>query len=158
MAYNYFPTSYQPMMYQNPMGQPQVQQMQQQPQQNQQPLQNNNIVWVSGETGAKSYLLTPNTTLPLWDSERQTIYLKSTDASGMPSMKILDYVIRDTTQPQAVSMVTQHSETSIPSPDFVTHDELKELEERIAKRLEQFKPSEQRPRRKLKEHSEGDDK
>jgi len=39
----------------------------------------------------------------LWDSEAQVIYLKSADASGMPSMKIIDYTIRNaapTTQQQ----------------------------------------------------------
>lgn len=55
----------------------------------------NNIIWVSGEAGAKAYLVAPNSTVQLWDSERQTIYLKSADASGMPSIKVLDYTIRE---------------------------------------------------------------
>ena len=57
----------------------------------------NNIIWVSGEAGAKAYLVAPNTTVQLWDSEAQVIYLKSADGSGMPSMKIIDYTIRDAT-------------------------------------------------------------
>ena len=57
---------------------------------------NNSIIWVQGEAGAKSYLVAPNTTVQLWDSESQTIYLKSADASGMPTIKILDYTIRNT--------------------------------------------------------------
>ena len=56
-----------------------------------------NLIWVQGEAGAKSYLVAPNTTVQLWDSERQTIYLKSADASGMPSIKTLDYTIREST-------------------------------------------------------------
>ena len=59
----------------------------------------NSIIWVQGEAGAKSYLVAPNTTVQLWDSEAQVIYLKSADASGMPSIKTLDYTIRDTQQP-----------------------------------------------------------
>lgn len=55
----------------------------------------NGIIWVQGESGAKSYLVAPNCTVQLWDSESQTIYIKSADASGMPSIKILDYTIRD---------------------------------------------------------------
>ena len=78
--YNGFPATYQP-VYQLP----QTQQT-----------QNNGIIWVQGEAGAKSYLVAPNTTVQLWDSESQTIFLKSADASGMPSMKILDYTIRET--------------------------------------------------------------
>lgn len=89
MAYNNgFPATYQPMYYQ-PQYQPQI------PQQPAQ--QNNGIIWVQGEAGAKSYLVAPNTTVQLWDSESQCIYLKSADASGMPSMKILDYTIRNQT-------------------------------------------------------------
>lgn len=68
----------------------------------------NSIIWVQGEAGAKSYLVAPNSTVQLWDSESQTIYLKSADASGMPSMRILDYKIRESTQaPEAkVNYVT----------------------------------------------------
>ena len=81
MAYNNgFPASYQYF--------PQYQQTYQ---------QNNGIIWVQGEAGAKSYLVAPNTTVQLWDSEAQTIYLKSADASGMPSIKTLDYTIRENT-------------------------------------------------------------
>ena len=52
------------------------------------------ITWVQGEAGAKSYLVAPNCTVQLWDSERPTIYLKSADGSGMPSMRVLDYTER----------------------------------------------------------------
>lgn len=104
MAYynNGFPATYQPMFYQ-----PQYQQTQYQPQQNQQvapqqmpsqPQQpmNSSIIWVSGEAGAKAYLVAPNTTVQLWDSETQRIFLKSADATGMPTMKVLTYTIEDT--------------------------------------------------------------
>ena len=85
--YPYLSTSYAPQF------------MYQQPQQTQP--NNNGIIWVQGEAGAKSYMVAPNTTVQLWDSEAQTIYLKSADASGMPSMKVLDYTIRNNQlQPQ----------------------------------------------------------
>lgn len=92
MAYNGFPATYQPMYY------PQYQTPQYT---QQQPTQNTSIIWVSGEAGAKAYLTAPNTTVQLWDSESQTIYLKSADASGMPSIKILDYTIRGQTPTSA---------------------------------------------------------
>ena len=86
MAFNNgFPIGYQPAQIYYPP------QQVQQPQ----PQQNNGIIWVQGEAGAKSYLVAPNTTVQLWDSESQVIYLKSADASGMPSIKVLDYTIRD---------------------------------------------------------------
>ena len=56
------------------------------PQQNVAPVQQNNngIIWIQGENAAKSYLVAPNTTVLLMDSESQRFYLKSYDASGMP--------------------------------------------------------------------------
>ena len=84
--------------YQQPMPQP-VQQMQptQMSVTNQQT--NNGLVWVQGEAGAKAYLVAPNTTVTLWDSENQTIYIKSADASGIPSMRTLDWKERNATPP-----------------------------------------------------------
>lgn len=113
MAYNnMFPMNYPAMQYpQMPMQAPQPQQA------------NNGIIWIQGEAGAKSYLISPNTTVPLWDSESQTIYLKSADASGMPTMKILDYTIREQNN-QPTSALMQSS-------DYVTHDELSDFEKRI---------------------------
>lgn len=97
MAYNpIFPVNYQPQQMYYPQA----------AQQNQQ--NNNGIIWVQGIEAAKSYLVAPNTTVQLWDSESQSIYLKSADASGMPSMKIIDYKIRENTPQESVR--TPHSE------------------------------------------------
>ena len=93
MAYNYFPAGYQP--YYPTQNNAYPTQMNVAPTQPTQQQINSNLIWVQGEAGAKSYLVAPNNTVQLWDSERQTIYLKSADASGMPSMKVLDYTIRD---------------------------------------------------------------
>lgn len=91
MAYNnYFPMGYQQYYpQQNNM----MQQNTQAPQQNNY-APNQNLIWVQGEAGAKSYLVAPNSTVTLWDTESETIYIKSADASGMPNMKVLDYKIR----------------------------------------------------------------
>lgn len=129
MAYNNgFPMGYQPLYYpqqfqpQQPMmANPQPQQTQQQPAQ--QPM-NNGIIWVQGEAGAKSYLVAPNTTVQLWDSENQVIYLKSADASGMPSIKTLDYTIREMKQSHAPTMVTQATE-------YATREDLEALRTEI---------------------------
>ena len=85
---------------------------------------NNGIIWVQGEAGAKSYLVAPNTTVQLWDSEAQTIYLKSADASGMPSIKTLDYTIRDCAQAEI-----RHE--NVPKVEFVTRDEFEALKRQI---------------------------
>ena len=52
------------------------------------------MIWVQGETGAKSYMVASGNTVPLWDSENQTVYIKSVEAAGMPWMRILDYTER----------------------------------------------------------------
>ena len=77
--------------YQYSFGVPgQMNQFQQQPvqipaQPVQQPQQNNSgILRVSGEVGAKSYLVAPGTSVLLMDSESEKFYIKSTDVSGMP--------------------------------------------------------------------------
>lgn len=122
MAYNnFFPTSYQP--YQMP-------QMSQMPQQVQQPQQNSGIIWVLGEAGAKSYLVAPNTTVSLWDSESQTIYLKSADASGMPSIKILDYTIRDA--------APQHQAPISNQVDYATKEDVGVLQSEVNKLREEM--------------------
>lgn len=89
---------------------------------------NGGILWVQGEAGAKSYLVAPNTTVQLWDSENQTIYLKSADASGMPSMKVLDYTIRETAQNGSNSL---SSGTGDKSSVYATKDEFKSLSDQL---------------------------
>lgn len=125
MAYNGFPATYQPMFYQ-PQYQPQFQQ--------QTPTQaptapQNNVIWVQGEAAARGYLMAPNTTLPLWDSESNTIFLKTTDAAGMPSMKVLDYTIRDTTPANAP--VAASAAPGNNSPAYATKADVDALTARI---------------------------
>lgn len=75
--------------------------------------QNSGIIWVSGEAGAKAYLVAPNTTVALYDSEAQTIYLKSADASGMPTIKTLDYTIRENAQKPAYNAVAPETDNYV---------------------------------------------
>ena len=56
-----------------------------------QPQVNQGLLWVSGEIGAKSYLVAPNSTVLLMDSDAQRFYLKSADNAGMPSLRIFEY-------------------------------------------------------------------
>ena len=121
MAYNGgFPATYQPLYYQ-PQYQPVVQQSQAQ--------QNNGIIWVQGEAGAKSYLVAPNTTVQLWDSETQRIFLKSADASGMPSMKILEYTICN--QAPQNAPLKAPSADPIANSDYATKAEFAALQDEI---------------------------
>ena len=90
--------------------------------------QQNGIIWVSGEAGAKAYLVAPNNTVQLWDSEAQTIYLKSADASGMPSIKVLDYTIRETAQNGANKPPVVSDKEML---NFATKDEIKAISDEI---------------------------
>lgn len=70
---------------------PQYPQNYQQAPQTQTMAQNNNhaggITWVNGIEGAKAYQLAPNTTALLMDSEGSRFYIKTTDTSGMPTIR-----------------------------------------------------------------------
>ena len=121
MAYNnIFPMTYQPQQ----MYYPQMQSQGQQQTQN-----GNNLIWVSGEAGAKAYLVAPNTTVTLWDSEAQVIYLKSADATGMPSMKIIDYTIRNNTPQETVS--DRHNEFAMKVDVESVRKDILALRERV---------------------------
>ena len=121
MAYNNFgfPVNYQPMqMYQQPM----AQQMPQ-PQQN-----TSGLIWVQGEGAAKSYLVAPNTTVALFDNESQTIYIKSADASGMPSIKVLDYTMRDSVSQRQIGN----------NADYATKEEVSALKAQLDELVAKF--------------------
>lgn len=52
--------------------------------------------WIQGgEETARNWYINPGTTVALWDSDEQVIYLKSADQTGRPTLKILDYTIRE---------------------------------------------------------------
>lgn len=80
--------------------------------------QQNALIWVQGFEAAKSYMVAPNNTVTLWDTERQSIYLKSADAVGMPTMRILDYTFRE-------------AATEQPHGDFVTKDDILSIQKQI---------------------------
>ena len=91
--YNGFPATYQ-QLYQPPQYQaPQYQAPQQ-------ASGGVSIVQIQGEAAAKSYMVAPNSTVQLWDTDAGVIYIKSADASGMPAMKVLDYTVRGEAAPQ----------------------------------------------------------
>ena len=105
----YRPTYYDPVQ-QNQMGQfnQQFQQPIGQPMQTaQMPMQGqptNDFLWVLNENEATSYPVAPNNTVILWDKNLPTVYIKSVNAQGVPSMRVLDFTERTATaQKQPVS-------------------------------------------------------
>lgn len=75
---------YQPTMTQ-PVSQPTALPVQQ---------SNDMMIWVLNETEAVSYPVAPNNSVTLWDKGRDTVYIKSVNQQGVPSMRILDYTER----------------------------------------------------------------
>ena len=119
MAYNNYYTPYQNQY----VSQMQIPQVMNQPAQ--QP-QTNGLIWIQGEQAAKSYLVAPNTTVLLMDSEASRFYLKSCDASGMPMLRVFEY--KETTQSMpAKSAETQTADLS----GYVTKAELDAFRDEI---------------------------
>lgn len=117
MAYNnFFPTNYQP--YQMPQ------------MQNNQP--NTFVQWVQGINAAKSFPVAPNTSIPLFDSEANVIYIKSADASGMPSMKILDYTIREGERPQNAPLKSEMN-------NYATKEDMAALKAEMMRKIDDIK-------------------
>ena len=125
MAFNpYYQNPYypQPMpdnlmqMRQQQMMQPMQQPMSQPVQQN--PIAQGGVQWVNGEQEARGYLIAPNSAVALWDSSAPTVYLKQSDASGKPTLKIYDLVERAETAPNVPQK---------PGVEFVTRKEFDAL-------------------------------
>lgn len=98
--YNYYPQTNPYMVQQTyaPANQPnaysQVQQMQNNPQQQNVQTVLSDRIWVQGENAAKAYLVAKNSEQVIWDSEQPSIYIKTVDVYGKPTMVTLDYTIR----------------------------------------------------------------
>lgn len=63
------------------------------------PRQNNGVIWVNGVEGAKGYIIQPNSTVVLMDSEQNCFYLKSTNEAGVPSIRIFEFKEKTQTTP-----------------------------------------------------------
>ena len=97
---------------------------------------NQGLLWVSGEVGAKSYLVAPNSTVLLMDSDAQRFYLKSADSSGMPSLRIFEYS-EVSNAPQNTLQASQSDFKELDSK-YVTRDEYEGLKSQYRKIMERF--------------------
>jgi len=140
MNYNYYPNMYnipvQNPQYSNIQSQRQSQiqpQMPQYPNIQSQQVQSNynqNMIWVQGVEGAKSYWVAPGNAVLLMDSESQTFYIKSAGLDGKPnSLEIFDYTQR-VENSQDSTTKTKESNTA-PEPidmsQYVTKDEVRAI-------------------------------
>lgn len=121
--------------YQQPM------QMQQQPapQPQPQPVSTNAPIWVQGEAGAKAYRVEPGSCVLLMDSENSCFYLKSSDMTGMPSMRIFDYVERGAA-PHTMPQIQQQA-APVMMGDFVPRTEFDQLKAQVAELMTKRRPA-----------------
>jgi hypothetical protein len=105
MFNNYFPNN-NPYVstYQNPMGNIP----------NQYHTQSQSLIRVTGIDGARAYQMPPNSVVPLFDSDNDIMYIKSTDGAGFPTIKAFAFTPYEPTQ-------------STPISDYVTRAEFEEL-------------------------------
>ena len=87
--------------------------------------QNNPIIWIQGIESAKAFQTAPNSTVVLFDSDEQVIYIKSADMQGRPSMRILDYTIRSDAPKTAQNALAGNN------VDIPTRDDIKDLQGQI---------------------------
>ena len=97
----------------------------------------NGINWVSGESGAKSWIVGRGESVLLLDSENQCFYLKSADASGMPlPLRIFDYTERTQNAPQGSQTAFNQS-----NDNFITRTEFDDLKAKYEELEKQLKAS-----------------
>ena len=95
------------------------------------------LIWVLNENEASSYPVMPGNTVTLWDKNTPTIYIKSVNAQGVPSMEILDFKKRPQNAPQTPQSAFSGEEGKYVGTDVfaalrVEFDELKAKVENIS--------------------------
>lgn len=136
---NYYAPFYRPMGYYNPSipnGQDNGSQFNQPYQQPIQPMQQtptvstNDMIWVLNENEATSYPVAPNNSVVLWDKNNPTIYVKSVNMHGIPSMRTLDFVERNADMPTSQENAPKTHECHC-GDKFVTKEQFDDLNGKI---------------------------
>lgn len=120
MPYPYYPNYMNPQSYLYP-------------QQNQQPVVQNNsgINWVSGEAGAKAFLVGAGQSVLLMDAESDVLFLKSADQSGMPTIRKFRYV----EEPFGAAVASAITSAENSKPKYVSHEEFEKYRAEIESRF-----------------------
>ena len=85
------------------------------------------LIWVQGESGAKSFMVAPGQSVLLMDSEAMVFYIKTADASGVP-LPLRTFHYTETIQ----SAAAPERPPEEPKPEYVTREE---FEARVAELL-----------------------
>ena len=145
----YYAPYARPMNYYNPIIPQEAANMQNQ--QTQQPMQmaqpapmTNDMIWVLNETEATSYPVAPNNSVTLWDKNQDTVYIKSVNMQGVPSMRILDYVERAADN----ASKTTHKHECQCGNKFVSKDEFNALQSKFEALQNELEVLKEKPKTK----------
>lgn len=126
---------------QMPVQQPIQQMPMQTPTQFMQTQPTNDMIWVLNENEATSYPVAPNNSVTLWDKNKDTVYIKSVNMQGVPSIRILDFVERtDNSQISQENALKTHDCKC--GSKFVTKEDFAELKEKFEDLTEKVKEME----------------
>ena len=78
-----------------------------------------NLIRVNGIDGAKAYQMNANSTVALFDSNEDIMYIKNTDGAGFPSIRTFNFV-----------EITQNEKSS-GSQDYISRKEFEEFKKEI---------------------------
>lgn len=116
----------------------------------------NDFIWVQGEAGAKAYLVAPGQTVQLWDSESNTLYIKSADERGVPAIRVLDYAERTETHENASNSHECKCKSNFPSKE--QFEQLTAKIDAIQAKLDGLMPEvEETPKKTAKKAKEADE-
>ena len=87
------------------------------------------MIWVQGKAGAQSYPVARGTTLPLFDSEADYLYIKSVDNNGIP-LPLVTKVLSD--PPVEVKAEVIETPVQVDMSDYVTREKYEELHKKYS--------------------------
>ena len=122
--------------------------------------QTNDMIWVLNENEATSYPVAPNNSVVLWDKNNPTIYVKSVNANGMPSIRILDFVERNINTSNSQENAHKTHECTC-GDKYATKDQINDLRGKIddltAKYEELSRPVIEKPKTTAKRTKESEE-
>ena len=125
-----------------------------------QPTPTNDMIWVLNENEATSYPVGLNNSVVLWDKNNPTIYVKSVNANGMPSMRVLDFTERNADTSNSPKNAPKTHECTC-GDKFATKEQIKDLKAKLddltAKYEELSKPIIEKPKTTTKKAKESEE-
>lgn len=120
----------------------------------------NDMIWVLGQTEAESYPVALNNSVVLWDKNNPTIYIKSMNAQGMPSMRILDFTERNINTSNSQENAPKTHECTC-GDKYATKEQINDLRGKIddltAKYEELSHPAVEKPKTTIKKSKESEE-